>query len=170
MTLSVPSLDNRTLSREGLDLFGNPNSAISELTRDRALYMASCCGVILPDWIMCLRFFFRNDRRWRLMARAGSTSSWQIQAFGDRSASGWGRVVLRSREGQKRVAGDVAKDEDGDQDDHVNLPPLSGSGKPVSRGSRRGFLVVGLADMTRISGMDSVLMLISCMDLRDYLM
>lgn len=78
----------------------------SLVTATMSLYICSISGVIRP-WLMVRLFLARKERRWRDSTRLMEMSSCEMQAFGDVSASGCGRVVLRL--------------------------PQKGSGKPVSR-------------------------------------
>jgi hypothetical protein len=58
------------------------------------LYICSISGVMRP-WLMVRLCFARKERRCRDSTRLMEMSSCEMQAFGDVSASGCGRVVLR---------------------------------------------------------------------------
>lgn len=87
--------------------------------------MASVCGPRKP-WLTVRLRLLRKGRRDLLKARSVETSSsWEMQASGERSASGCGSVVLRV--------------------------PSNGSGKPVSLLRRRGSIgLVGVDMLLRI--------------------
>lgn len=59
------------------------------------LCVRSISGVIMPWLTVCL-CLAKKERRFRLRTRPRSMSSAEMEALGDRSASGCGRVVLRS--------------------------------------------------------------------------
>jgi hypothetical protein len=59
------------------------------------LCVRSISGVIMP-WLTVRLCFAMKERRWRDRTRPTAMSSAEMQALGDRSASGWGRVVFRS--------------------------------------------------------------------------
>lgn len=90
-------------SRSRSSLVGEESESLVTATM---LYICSISGVMRP-WLMVRLCFARKDRRCRDSTRLMEMSSCEMQAFGDVSASGCGRVVLRL--------------------------PQKGSGKPVSR-------------------------------------
>lgn len=66
----------------------------SLVTATMSLYICSISGVIRP-WLMVRLCLARKERRCRDSTRLRDMSSCEMQAFGDVSASGCGRVVLR---------------------------------------------------------------------------
>lgn len=66
----------------------------SLVTATVSLYICSISGVIRP-WLMVRLYLARKERRCRDSTRLMEMSSCEMQAFGDVSASGCGRVVLR---------------------------------------------------------------------------
>lgn len=99
-TAGVPGMVG-SLSRSSL--VGEDSESLVTATM---LYICSISGVMRP-WLMVRLCFARKERRCRDSTRLMEMSSCEMQAFGDVSASGCGRVVLRL--------------------------PQKGSGKPVSR-------------------------------------
>lgn len=65
-----------------------------------SLYICSISGVIKP-WLIVRLDLARNERRWRETTRETEMSSCVIEALGDRSASGCGRLVFLSVESCK---------------------------------------------------------------------
>lgn len=95
--LSPPSLETRRLHVDRLTSFGGSLAdesmpIINGMTRP--LYRASDCGLMKP-WLTVFLRLFKNESLWRFSARSPETSSCEIVASGDRSASGCGSVVFR---------------------------------------------------------------------------
>lgn len=87
-TAGVPGMVG-SLSRSSL--VGEDSESLVTATM---LYICSISGVMRP-WLMVRLCFARKERRCRDSTRLMEMSSCEMQAFGDVSASGCGRVVLR---------------------------------------------------------------------------
>jgi hypothetical protein len=87
-TAGVPGIVG-SLSSSSLD--GEDSESLVTATM---LYICSISGVMRP-WLIVRLCFARKDRRCRDSTRLMEMSSCEMQAFGDVSASGCGRVVLR---------------------------------------------------------------------------
>lgn len=119
--LPLPPLDRIDRRLRGLSGVETNSSSSS---RRKSLYWRSISGVILPWFVVCL-CLTRNERRCRDSIRWATMLSGEMQASGDRSASGCGSVVLRPRSAGS-VVGVKGRDDIG-----YSLPQ-NGSGKPVS--------------------------------------
>lgn len=73
---------------------GDPSESEATAVGSASLHICCISGVRNP-WLTVRLFLARKERRWRVRARETAMSSWEMQAFGEVSASGCGRVVLR---------------------------------------------------------------------------
>lgn len=127
---------------------------------ERTLWMAWPCVLMELAWLTVRRCLDSMERLRRFTACSAERSSWDMDAFGERSASGCGRVVLKSKDvrvsqsdirpmTQSKLCvsthgGVGAKN----YECVFHLLSPKGSGKPVSRLSRQAFDVgVGGVDM-----------------------
>lgn len=88
-TAGVPGMVG---SLSSSSLVGDDSESL--VTATMSLYICSISGVIRP-WLMVRLCLARKERRCRDSTRLRDMSSCDMQAFGDVSASGCGRVVLR---------------------------------------------------------------------------
>lgn len=91
LAIAIAGVPGMVGSRSRSSLVGEQSESLVTATM---LYICSISGVMRP-WLIVRLCFARKERRCRDSTRLMEISSCEMQALGDVSASGCGRVVLR---------------------------------------------------------------------------